>query len=195
MKLFAPFLLLAASAQAHYRFSKLIVDGTTDAKEWVYIRETKSYQDDHRVIDVNSVDLRCFQTKGSAGTATIAAGGSLSFFYMARVPDGRRLVLWMGKGLNGQPTVRKTSPFPKERVVQIPKNLPSGDYLQAGGAQFYLSCAQVKVTNGGSGTPGPLVAFPVKRRCLYKVSDPGLILPVYPVPTSYTPPRPAVWEG
>ena len=28
------------------------------------------------------------------------------------------------------------------------------------GAQFYLSCAQVKVTNGGSGTPGPLVAIP-----------------------------------
>lgn len=95
------------------------------------------------------------------------------------------------------PTVQKNVFF------KIPKNLPSGDYLvrvesialhqaqQAGGAQFYLSCAQVRVTDGGSGTPGPLVSFPG----VYKVSDPGLILPVYPVPTSYAPPGPAVWEG
>lgn len=54
----------------------------------------------------------------------------------------------------------------------LPKSLPSGEYLlrvehiglhsagSAGGAQFYVSCAQVKVEGGGSGTPGPLVAFP-----------------------------------
>lgn len=29
-----------------------------------------------------------------------------------------------------------------------------------GGAQFYLSCGQVNVVNGGSGTPGPTVAIP-----------------------------------
>lgn len=29
-----------------------------------------------------------------------------------------------------------------------------------GGAQFYISCGQVEVTNGGSGSPGPLVAIP-----------------------------------
>lgn len=29
-----------------------------------------------------------------------------------------------------------------------------------GGAQFYISCGQVEVTNGGSGTPGPLVEIP-----------------------------------
>ena len=29
-----------------------------------------------------------------------------------------------------------------------------------GGAQFYIGCAQVTVTGGGTGTPGPLVAFP-----------------------------------
>lgn len=29
-----------------------------------------------------------------------------------------------------------------------------------GGAQFYLSCGQVEVVNGGSGNPGPLVAIP-----------------------------------
>lgn len=29
-----------------------------------------------------------------------------------------------------------------------------------GGAQFYISCGQIEVTNGGSGNPGPLVAIP-----------------------------------
>jgi hypothetical protein len=85
----------------------------------------------------------------------------------------------------------------------IPKNVPSGDYLirvesialhQAnvvGGAQFYLACAQVKVTDGGNGKPGPLVSFPGA----YKATDSGLILPYSPVPTSYSAPGPAVWEG
>lgn len=71
--------------------------------------------------------------------------------------------------------------------VTIPKNLPSGDYLlriehialhtasTVGGAQFYISCAQVKVTGGGSGTPGPLVSFPG----VYTASDPGIKVNIY----------------
>lgn len=85
----------------------------------------------------------------------------------------------------------------------IPKNVPSGNYLvrvesialhqaqAVGGAQMYLSCAQIKVTDGGSGTPGPLVAFPGA----YQASDPGLIWTYYPVVTSYTAPGPTVWQG
>jgi len=60
-----------------------------------------------------------------------------------------------------------------------------------GGAQIYLSCAQVEVTGGGNGTPGPLVAFPGA----YKATDPGLRWSYYPIPTSYTAPGPAVWTG
>jgi hypothetical protein len=61
-----------------------------------------------------------------------------------------------------------------------------------GGAQFYISCAQLKVQNGGSGSPTPLVAFPGA----YNANDPGIKLNIYyPVPTSYTPPGPAVWSG
>jgi len=88
--------------------------------------------------------------------------------------------------------------------VTIPKSLPSGEYLlrvesialhsagSSGGAQFYISCAQINVVNGGSGTPGPLVAFPGA----YSATDPGIMINIYyPVPTSYTPPGPAVWSG
>jgi hypothetical protein len=60
-----------------------------------------------------------------------------------------------------------------------------------GGAQFYLSCAQLTVTGGGSATPGPLVAFPGA----YAATDPGLLIDIYyPVPTSYTNPGPAVFS-
>jgi hypothetical protein len=87
----------------------------------------------------------------------------------------------------------------------VPKNVPSGKYLvrvesialhqaqSVGGAQMYLSCAQVEVTGGGSGsgTPGPLVAFPGA----YNANDPGLRWSYYPIATSYTAPGPKVWDG
>lgn len=86
----------------------------------------------------------------------------------------------------------------------IPKSLPSGAYLirfehiglhvaeTQGGAQFYISCAQLQVTGSGSGKPGPLVAFPGA----YKATDPGLLINIYyPVPTNYTLPGPAIWTG
>jgi hypothetical protein len=86
----------------------------------------------------------------------------------------------------------------------IPASTPPGDYLfriehiglhsasGKNGAQFYISCAQITVTGSGSGTPGPLVAFPGA----YKSTDPGLMINIYyPVPTTYTMPGPAVWKG
>lgn len=60
----------------------------------------------------------------------------------------------------------------KTYTVTIPKSLPSGDYLlriqqlaihnpyPAGIPQFYISCAQVTVTSGGSGSPSPNVKIP-----------------------------------
>jgi len=72
-------------------------------------------------------------------------------------------------------------------TVKLPSSLPSGEYLfrvehialhsasAAGGAQFYISCGQINVTGGGSGNPGPLVAFPGA----YKATDPGLMINIY----------------
>ncbi|KAI5842340.1 glycoside hydrolase [Tricharina praecox] len=86
----------------------------------------------------------------------------------------------------------------------VPKSLPDGEYLvriehialhgasSFGGAQFYISCAQVKVTGGGSGTPGPKVAIPG----VYTGNEPSIKLSIYwPIPTNYTVPGPAVWSG
>lgn len=86
----------------------------------------------------------------------------------------------------------------------IPAATPNGEYLlrvehialhqamQAGGAQFYLACTQIKITGGGSGTPGPLVALPGA----YKANDPGIQVNLGAIqPNAYIPPGPAVWSG
>ncbi|KAI0696826.1 glycoside hydrolase family 61 protein D [Cytidiella melzeri] len=100
--------------------------------------------------------------------------------------------------------------FPSETQQQftftLPKSLPSGQYLMRveqialhvastyGGAQFYIGCAQVSVTGGGSGTPGPLVSIPG----VYTGYEPGILINIYDLPanfTGYQAPGPAVWQG
>ncbi|KAI5803682.1 glycoside hydrolase family 61 protein [Geopyxis carbonaria] len=83
----------------------------------------------------------------------------------------------------------------------IPASLAPGDYLfraeiiglheaesdwksnSARGAQFYPSCAQIRITAGGSATPPGGVSFPGT----YSSSDPGILFNIYakPAPTSY----------
>ncbi|KAL0261156.1 hypothetical protein SLS55_004852 [Diplodia seriata] len=87
----------------------------------------------------------------------------------------------------------------------LPEETPAGEYLlrveqvglhgasEVGGAQFYISCAQIKVTGSGSGSPAPTVKIPG----VYTGEEPGLKINIYwPIPTNYTMPGPAVWpEG
>ena len=86
----------------------------------------------------------------------------------------------------------------------LPSALPNGDYLlriehialhaagATGGAQFYLSCAQINVANGGNGTPGPKIAIPGN----YTATDPGIKFNIFAWPaTSYKAPGPPVWRG
>jgi hypothetical protein len=105
------------------------------------------------------------------------------------------------------PTGNQYPTFPSSALnsvtFTIPKNLPSGEYLlrpehialhdSSGGAQFYISCAQIRVINGGNGTPGPLVSIPG----VYSGNEPGIKFNpyTYPKPTSYIQPGPAVWSG
>ncbi|KAM7215055.1 glycoside hydrolase [Rhypophila decipiens] len=227
MKLLAPLMLLASAAEAHYRFSRIVVNGVAEAKEWTAVRQTKNYQGNQGVTDVNSNDMRCFQMRTGTSTATINAGGTLGFiansqithfgpvsFYMARVPDNANINTWEPADnvwfkVAVIDAVRKGSDWdwPAYNKVQVdftvPKNVPSGKYLvrvesialhqaqSVGGAQIYLSCAQVAVTDGGNGTPGPLVSFPGA----YRSNDQGLLWSYYPVKTSYTAPGPKVWTG
>ncbi|KAF2462869.1 uncharacterized protein BDR25DRAFT_385417 [Lindgomyces ingoldianus] len=86
----------------------------------------------------------------------------------------------------------------------LPSSTPPGEYLlraeglalhgasTKGGAQFYIGCAQLKVTGSGSGSLNQSVKFPGA----YTGSEPGILINLYwPTPTNYTVPGPAVWPS
>jgi hypothetical protein len=159
-------------------------------------------------------EVQAGDTVGFTAQSSISHPGPLQF-YLAKVPEGKTAATWDGAGQvwfkifeqgasisSGGMTW--ASQGKSQVTVPIPKSLPSGEYLfrvehiglhsasAAGGAQFYISCAQLKVTGGGSGNPQPLVSFPGA----YKASDPGIQLNIYyPIPASYTPPGPRPWTG
>ncbi|KAK1778109.1 glycoside hydrolase [Copromyces sp. CBS 386.78] len=223
-------LLLAAAVgtSAHYTFPKVWVNSGTTA-DWQYVRKADNWQNNGFVDNVNSNQIRCFQSSHSPAQSTlsVAAGTTITYgaapnvyhpgpmqFYLARVPDGQDINSWTGEGAvwfkiyHEQPTFGSQltwasngkSSFP----VKIPSCIKSGNYLlraehiglhvaqSSGAAQFYISCAQLSVTGGGSTEPGSnyKVSFPGA----YKASDPGILINInYPVPTSYKNPGPSVF--
>lgn len=86
----------------------------------------------------------------------------------------------------------------------LPEETPAGQYLlraeaialhgasTVGGAQFYISCAQIEVTSSSTATPAPTVDIPG----LYTGEEPGILINIYyPIPTNYTMPGPAEWPS
>ncbi|KAI1845539.1 hypothetical protein JX265_011648 [Neoarthrinium moseri] len=149
-------------------------------------------------------------TVGFTADASVSHPGTLQF-YMAKVPAGKTAATWDGDGsvwfkiFSQGPNIAASgltwpSQGAKQVTAKIPECLAPGDYLlrvehialhsasAAGGAQFYISCAQLTVTGGGSKTFSG-VSFPGA----YQATDPGIMLNIYyPVPKSYTAPGPAV---
>ncbi|EJT78526.1 hypothetical protein GGTG_03626 [Gaeumannomyces tritici R3-111a-1] len=86
--------------------------------------------------------------------------------------------------------------------VVIPADITPGDYLlraetvalhvagSRGGAQFYMTCYQIRVTGSGSATPAG-VPFPGA----YSAADPGILVNIHNGLTSYTIPGPAVYSA
>lgn len=136
--------------------------------------------------------------------------------YAAKVPSGQTAATWDGSGavwfkLYESGLISASSQTWASDIVNanggkhslvIPKCIPTGQYLlrvesialhvaqSYPGAQFYLGCAQLNISGGGSGSPSPLVAFPGA----YKGSDPGVTVNIYNNLQSYTIPGPAVWK-
>ncbi|KAF6831638.1 endo-beta-1,4-glucanase D 9 [Colletotrichum plurivorum] len=86
----------------------------------------------------------------------------------------------------------------------LPDQLPPGDYLlrgehvalhaagDFGKAQFYMGCAQLRVTGSGTGTPEPLVKIPG----VYTGKEPGILIGIYyPPPQNYTVAGPPAWPN
>lgn len=152
-------------------------------------------------------------TAGSSATFTadntVYHQGPVSF-YMAKAPstadsfDGSGNVWFKIKDIG--PTFNNggaTWDLEQSYSVTIPKSVPNGEYLlriqqlaihnpwPGGIPQFYIACAQISVTGGGSGNPSPLVSIPGA----FKNTDPGYTANIYSGFTSYTVPGPAVWQG
>ncbi|KAF9876126.1 hypothetical protein CkaCkLH20_06572 [Colletotrichum karsti] len=82
----------------------------------------------------------------------------------------------------------------------IPSDIAPGDYLlraetvalhaagSEGGAQYYMSCYQLKIESSGTAKPAG-VSFPGA----YKATDPGLLINIYNTISNYVIPGPAVY--
>jgi hypothetical protein len=154
-----------------------------------------------------TMNVSAGDTVGYVATTSVTHPGPLSF-WMAKAPEGHTADTMTGEGAvwfkiyQDHPTRSSgglTWPAQGKAVldVKIPKCIPSGDYLlrvehiglhsasSVGGAQLYISCAQLTVSGGSGSLPSNLVSIPGA----YKPTDPGLVVNIYyPVPDHYVPP-------
>ncbi|KAG9076731.1 hypothetical protein FRC06_009345, partial [Ceratobasidium sp. 370] len=213
---------LVASAFAHYRWTALIVNGTT-TEPYVHVRNSTNFN--FPITDVSSTNLTCNAGGRSAGptvTATVNAGSTIGFsldeaifhhgvinVYMAKAPvtavtfDGSGKAWFKIYQLSAVTDGGHSINFPSDNITgitfKIPGSVPSGEYLVRiehialhladtyQKAEFYISCAQVKVVGEGAGVPEPLVALPG----YYTGKEAGILVNIYdPIPTTYVQPGP-----
>ncbi|KAG9103176.1 hypothetical protein FRC06_011876 [Ceratobasidium sp. 370] len=153
---------------------------------------------------------------GTSDTADPIDPGHLGpvMVYLAKVPDATQTSVtglkWFkiaedGLDSNGVWGVTRLYNAKGKATAVIPKCIPSGNYFLRAeiialhgassypGAQFYMECAQINVTGGGSASP-PTVSFPGA----YSGTDPGVKINIYyPPVTNYTipGPRPFTCDG
>lgn len=170
-------------------------------------------------------------TMAKTSTYTVAPGDNVGFTIDAAISHPGPLSVWMSKapdgttadeydgsgdwfkiyelttyeitsaGLQWATYIPGTSGI-QNFTVDIPSELPAGDYLLRGehialhaaeefeGAQYYIGCAQLSVTGSGSGSPSPVSSIPGQ----YTGYEAGLIIDIYyPIPTNYTAPGISTW--
>ncbi|EJD44215.1 hypothetical protein AURDEDRAFT_137469 [Auricularia subglabra TFB-10046 SS5] len=133
--------------------------------------------------------------------------------YLGKVPSGQTAASWNGSGANWFKIAEWGATYPNGRnsamsfadynlnqlTTTIPRSIPSGEYLVrieqiglhvVGAPQWYISCAQINVTGGGSANPAKVSLPP------YSASDPGLTLSIYTTPApDYVVPGPRPFTG
>lgn len=133
--------------------------------------------------------------------------------YMSKAPgsvseymgDGDWFKVWES-GPNGPANVDDSwGTWQQDRMeFTVPDDIPDGEYLvrfehvgihenHVGKSQFYMECAQIAITGGGDGVPGPLVQIPG----VYSAQDPAFTYSIWGGDdgSGYEMPGPAVWTG
>ncbi|KDN43729.1 hypothetical protein RSAG8_05919, partial [Rhizoctonia solani AG-8 WAC10335] len=203
----------------HYIFNKLIFNGVT-GEAFANIRPVASNSPVEDVSSTD-IRCNVGGASGSGTTtATVAAGSTAGFVldntiyhpgplavYLGKAPT--TATAWDGSGANWFKIYELGATFDPFAFIPmgqstfnftIPKTIPSGDYLLrieqiglhvAGAPQFYISCAQMTVTGGGSANPTK-VSIPG----YVTKDDPSLTVNIwYPTPTAYKVPGPTVFTG
>ncbi|TFK34412.1 glycoside hydrolase [Crucibulum laeve] len=177
MKLFSIFglALIAQTVSAHYIFNTLITESTNSTNA------VRQPQDSMPIHAYYSGEITCNVNSSPASeTVEVKAGDRIGFhvdqklyhkgpvaIYLGQAPG--KVADWDGAGqrwfkiAEWGPTFNPfsfTSLNKDEFMTTIPKSIPSGKYLvrieQAGlhltgTLEFFVSCAQIKVTGGGNG--------------------------------------------
>ena len=212
--------LLANAAHGHYIFNQLTANGVQGAVYQNIRRNTNynSPVTDLNSPDLRCNVGGA--SGANTGVVSVAAGSTVTFtsdvavyhqgpvsFYMTKVNDATTAdgsAPWfkikdIGPTFSGGQARWDMS---RAYSVQIPNCIAAGDYLlriqqlgihnpyPAGIPQFYISCAQIRVTGGGNTTPTPTVSIPGA----FKSTDPGYTVNIYNNFNSYTIPGPAVFR-
>ncbi|KAH8832997.1 glycoside hydrolase [Flagelloscypha sp. PMI_526] len=209
---------IAQSASAHYIWTTLTYPGGSSTAA---IRQPLNNSPvELAQINSNDIRCNVNPTAATT-TVSVAAGSTVGFIldntlyhlgpsaiYLGKAPS--TAASWDGSGANWFKIAEWGAVFSPSFTfvdynwstlnVTIPKATPSGEYLLrveaiglhvVGAPQWYISCAQIAITGGGSGAPAK-VSIPGYETA----TDPGLTLSIYyPIPTNYTVPGPAVWKG
>ncbi|KAF3004615.1 hypothetical protein E8E14_008578 [Neopestalotiopsis sp. 37M] len=210
--------LAAQGASAHYIFTTFS-PGTTKAAAYEYVRRNTNNNSPVLDLASNDLRCNVGGATGAnTTTIEVAAGSPFTFtldqavyhqgpisLYMSKAPssaaeydgsgDWFKTFDWGPKFSNGQASWTMSGSYSST----IPTCIPAGEYLlriqslaihnPGSTPQFYISCAQVKVTGGGSTTPSTTAKIPG----FVKATDPGYTANIYNNFNSYTVPGPAVF--
>ncbi|VBB73143.1 Putative Glycoside Hydrolase Family 61 [Podospora comata] len=210
--------LAVSEVSAHYIFQQLST-GSTKHGVFQYIRQNTNYNSPVTDLSSNDLRCNEGGANGAnTQTVTVRAGDSFTFHldtpvyhqgpvsvYLSKAPgsassyDGSgtwfKIKDWGPTFPGGQWTLAGSY------TAQLPSCITDGEYLlriqslgihnpyPAGTPQFYISCAQIKVTGGGSVNPSG-VAIPGA----FKATDPGYTANIYSNFNSYTVPGPSVFS-
>ncbi|KAK3295057.1 glycosyl hydrolase family 61-domain-containing protein [Chaetomium fimeti] len=217
--LVAALTLGVADVSGHYIFQQFGL-GAKKFGVYEHIRKNSNYNSPVTSLSSNDLRCNVGGNSGaSTSVLDVKAGDSFTFIsdtavyhqgpislYMSKAPgsvtdydgsgDWFKIYDW-GPTFNGG---QSSWPMRNSYQYTIPKCIKDGEYLlriqslaihnPGSTPQFYISCAQLKVTGGGSSSPSPTVKIPGA----FKATDPGYTANIYNNFNSYTVPGPAVFQ-